>query len=143
MAMPDVKNCKRCGRIFNYLGGPMICPVCKDQDEVDYRRVKEYLYDKPGAPMSEVSTVLDVSIEKIKRFLKEGRLEIKGDDANFILECESCGKSINTGRLCKECERTLHADLRSTFHEMSNKQQSVKGHNHKDIEMRYLRKDNK
>jgi len=110
--MPDVRNCRRCGRIFNYIGGAPLCPVCKEEDEEDYKRVKQYLYEYPGATMTQVATELNVSLEKIRRFLKDGRLEIVGDDPNFILQCEKCGKSIRTGRYCDACERELLTGLR-------------------------------
>jgi flagellar operon protein (TIGR03826 family) len=118
--MPDVRNCRKCGKIFNYLGGNPICPVCKQLDEDDFKRVKEYLYDNPGSSMLEVSKALDVSVEKIKRFLKEGRLEIIGDDGNLILECESCGKSIKSGRFCVECEKNLTKELSDTAQQMNH-----------------------
>lgn len=104
--MPDLRNCRRCGKMFNYLSGPPICMDCKKDDEEIFKKIKEYLYDNPGATLSEVATVLEVSVEKIKMFLKEGRLEIK-DGANIILECERCGKSIKTGRYCDACSREM------------------------------------
>ena len=86
--MPDVRNCKRCGRIYNYLGGIPICPICKDEDEKDFQRVKKYLYENPKATMSEVASNLEISIEKIKRFLKK---DWKLLEMMLIvgLECES------------------------------------------------------
>jgi len=137
--MPDVRNCKRCGKIFNYLGGSPICLVCKQLDEDDYRRVKQYLYDYPGATMSQISSDLDVSVEKIKRFLKEGRLEIIGDESNLVLECESCGKAIRTGRFCNECERDLARGLQETASRMNSSTSSSS----KKSEFKYLHKDTK
>lgn len=139
--MPDIRNCKRCGRIYTYIGGPPICPTCIEQDEADFRRVKEYLYNNPGASMSEVSEVLEVSVEKITRFLKDGRLEIVGD-SNLILECESCGKSIKTGRYCQECQNGLTRELSNTARQIS---ESLPGESapKRQIEMRFLNKGDK
>lgn len=129
--MPDVRNCRKCGKIFNYIGGTPICPLCREQDEVDFKRVKQYLYDNPGATISQVSTELEVSVEKIKRYLKDGRLEIIGDEGNMILECESCGKAIRTGRYCDECERDITRELKATAGKMSEElqqsQNTIKG----------------
>lgn len=138
--MPDVRNCRRCGKIYNYIGGAPICPVCKEADEADFRRVKEYLYKNPGATMSEVSTVLEISVERIKGYLKEGRLEIVSNEGNMVLECESCGKAIRTGRFCDECSKGLARDLHSTASQLSasvSQSESAK----KAIGMRYLNKD--
>lgn len=119
--MTDVKNCKRCGRVFNYLGGYQLCPMCKKQDEDDFKRVKDYLYENPGATISHIAGELSISVEKIKRFLREGRLEIAEGDANLFLECEMCGKAIKTGRFCVECERTLAKDLNTAANQITRK----------------------
>ncbi len=140
--MPDVRNCRRCGKVFNYIGGPPICPSCVEQDEKDFKLVKEYLYKNPGASMSEVSTALEISSEKITRYLREGRLEIVGDDGNLVLQCENCGKSIRTGRLCAECAGNLTKDFKSTASQMN---ESVRENENpkKSIEIRFLNKNEK
>ncbi|HOM01328.1 MAG TPA: MerR family transcriptional regulator [Acetivibrio sp.] len=117
--MPDVRNCKRCGRIFNYIGGRPICHDCKKQDEEEFKKVKEYLYEHPKASILEVSNVLEISVQKIKSYLREGRLEIVGNDGNLILECEKCGRSITTGRFCNECSRELSEGFKSSAEEIS------------------------
>lgn len=148
--MPDVRNCRKCGKIYNYIGGSPICPVCKQLEEDDFKRVKDYLYENPGASITQVSTELDISVEMIKRFLKEGRLEIVGECANMILECEICGKSINSGRYCAECERDLSNNLRSTVSQLNQQLGSQPGsQSHKQAQsgkgvgMRYLNRDEK
>ena len=37
----EVKNCKRCGRLFNELSGEEICPVCRKTSEDEFVKVKE------------------------------------------------------------------------------------------------------
>lgn len=138
--MPDVRNCRRCGKIFSYFSGPPICPVCKQLDETDFKRVKEYLYQNPGATLQQVSSELEISVDKIKRFLKEGRLEIVGEDANLFLECESCGKAIKTGRFCDECEKNLTRDLSAVAGQISQSL-SKEDASKKGSELRYLHKD--
>ena len=134
--MPDVRNCKRCGKLYNYIGGIPICLDCKKADEVDFKRVKEYLYDHPGASMIDVSNILEISMQRIKAYLKEGRLEIVGDDGNMILECESCGRSIRTGRFCEDCAAGLTNDMKDTMQKMK-----VDDSSKKPKGMRYLHKE--
>lgn len=137
--MPDIRNCKRCGKLYNFIGGLPICPECKKKDDEDFKRVKEYLYDNPGASINQVSMELEVSIQRIKQYLKEGRLEIVGEGGNLILECEICGRSIRTGRFCNECSNSLKNDIASASEQIIKKsetQQADKKHG-----MRYLIKD--
>jgi len=140
--MPDILNCKRCGKIYSYIGGAYLCNDCKRQDEEDFKRVKDYLYDHPKASIYEVSKELDIGVERIKTYLRQGRLEIIGDDGNMILECELCGKSINTGRFCEKCASSLSKEIRSTVEQIKNPKTE-----NKDVKstgyMRYLHKDGK
>ncbi|NJD03309.1 MAG: MerR family transcriptional regulator [Ruminiclostridium sp.] len=139
--MSEVRNCRKCGKIFTYLGGGPICPSCKQADEEDFKRVRDYLYDHPGSSLNQVSLELDISVEKIKRFLKDGRLEITDEEGNMFLECESCGKSIKSGRYCVNCERDLASNLKSTASQMKSVLDSVSESAGKAIEMRYLNKE--
>jgi flagellar operon protein (TIGR03826 family) len=138
--VPDVRNCRKCGKIFNYIGSP-ICQVCKQAEEEDFKAIKDYLYRNPGSSITQVSAELDISVEKIRRFLKDGRLEITGDDGNMILECENCGKSIKSGRFCDDCERNLASGFKSAANQMKSEIDSISEASRKAIGMRYLNKD--
>lgn len=138
--MPEVKNCKKCGKIFTYIGGAPICQACRQLDEDDFRRIKDYLYDNPKSSVTQVSVDLDISVEKIKRFLKDGRLEITGEDGNMILECENCGKSIKSGRHCPDCERNLASGLKDAAAQMKGEIDSQSSLGNKGFNMRYMNK---
>jgi len=140
VGMPDIRNCRKCGRVFNYIGGEPICPSCRQQEEEIFKKIKDYLYDNPGASVTQVSKDLDVSIELIKRFLKEGRLEIVGEEGkNLLLECEKCGKAINSGRYCKECERELLKGFKTAADAISQKFSDYQTRSNSSS-MRYLHK---
>jgi len=138
--MPDVRNCRKCGRIYKHIGGAPICPACREDEEKDFQRVKKYLYENPGASLTQVSTDLDIGVEMIRRFLKDGRLEITNDDGNLILECENCGKSIKTGRYCTDCERELSSGLRSIAGQIQREIDSSGPQERRAFGMRYLNK---
>lgn len=97
----DLRNCIKCGRVFAYQGFE-VCSRCLDDEEADFKKVKEYLYDYPGATVIEVSEETGVSEKKILRYLREGRIEIREED-NLLLDCERCGRAIRSGRFCDEC----------------------------------------
>lgn len=136
----EIKNCKRCGRMYNYITGAPICDQCKQKEEDDFQKVKKYIYDNRGAAMKDVSEACEVSIEKITRFLKDGRLEIK-EGTNIILECENCSRPITTGRYCQECSKKLERELTkagndATAHNLEKEHEEEK---HKGGGMRYLK----
>ncbi len=112
--MADIRNCPRCGKVFTCIGRP-ICNKCVELEENEFKIVKEYIYDNPGATISEVSEETEVSVEKIMRFLREERLEIKSENSNLLLECERCGRAINSGRFCENCKIDINRGFRKEF----------------------------
>ena len=57
--MPDVRNCRKCGKIFNYIGGVPICPACREKEEEDFQRIRIISMRIPRHA-DQVSTELDV-----------------------------------------------------------------------------------
>lgn len=103
-----IYECKRCHRMFQRIGIENVCPTCVPLDEADFRKIKEYLMEHQGASSTEVMQHTGVSLRQIKRYLKEERLEILGDNKGF-LRCELCGKPINSGRFCEFCYKEGNA----------------------------------
>lgn len=112
--MAEIRNCPRCGKIYTYIGRP-ICSKCMESEENEFKVVKEYVYDNPGATISEVSQETEVTVEKIMRFLREERLEIKSENSNLLLGCEKCGRAINSGRFCENCKGQINKDFKREF----------------------------
>ena len=96
----DVRNCKGCGKLFNHIQGPPLCPTCIKALDLKFEEVKEYVYDHPRVDMQEVSEKFDVSIAQIKQWIREERLAF-AEDSMIGLDCESCGVTMKTGRFCK------------------------------------------
>lgn len=112
--MAEIRNCPRCGKIFTYMGRP-ICRKCLETEENEFKVVKEYIYDNPGATISEVSQETGVTVERIMRFLREERLEIKSENSNLLLECERCGRAIRSGRFCENCKEDINRSFKRAF----------------------------
>ena len=102
----DVRTCRNCKKIFNYLSGPIICPSCKDEMEQKFQEVKAYISEHKGANMTEVAEACDVDVSQIRQWLKDDRLELTEDSAIF-LTCEHCGASIRSGRYCDACRNSM------------------------------------
>lgn len=139
--MSEVINCKKCGNMFKYYPGkPPLCSDCISKEEDEFKRVKEYLYDNPGASLTEVANATEISTRKLTRYLREGRIEIIGD-TNMLLECTNCGKSIKTGKLCQECEISLKQELASTGNNIRSKMVAAEDYNKMKRGMKYLNKN--
>jgi uncharacterized protein len=107
--MAELKNCKLCGKVYTIGGFTQVCPQCKEQDEFDFDKIREYLYIHPGAKIFEVVSDLRLGVNKIKRYLREGRLEVV-EENNVFLQCEMCGDPIHSGKYCEKCLHKSHHD---------------------------------
>ena len=109
----DLINCKKCGRAFMKDGNDF-CRRCRSDTEDEYRIVKQYVYDNPGATILEVHEATGVAEKLILQYLREGRLEIT-DDTNFVLDCQRCGTSIKSGKYCENCTHEMAKEFQSAM----------------------------
>lgn len=107
----EIISCKNCGRLFNYLHGPRVCPACAKKLEDKFLEVKKYVRENPHVDIHELSTVMEVSISQINRWVREERL-VFSDDSPVGIPCENCGATIKTGRFCDSCKMQLQNGLR-------------------------------
>lgn len=130
----DVRNCKNCGKLFNYIGGQPVCPTCAKALDEKFAQVKEYIYTHPGAGMQEVSEENEISTAQIQKWIREERLSF-AEDSMVGIECENCGTMIRTGRFCQSCKDKLANNLGNLYKEP----EPVKKKNLKDNpKMRFL-----
>lgn len=106
----EVKVCRSCKRIFQYVAGPEICHECREAEEELFQKVKAYLKEHPGANTYEINQETGISAKLVEKFLRQGRLEVAPDSV-LALGCERCGKKITTGRYCNECANEVTNQL--------------------------------
>lgn len=106
----EVKNCKGCGRLFNYLQGPPLCPACVNDLEDKFQQVKEYLRENPRAQMTQIAEDNDVTVKQIRQWVREERLTFT-EESQITLDCENCGAPVLTGRFCNKCRASLQNEL--------------------------------
>ncbi len=99
----DVRTCKSCKRIFNYLSGPIICPSCQEKLEEKFKEVKDYIRENPNASLQNVSDAMEVSVKQLKNWVREERLTFS-DDSPVGIECMNCGAMIKCGKYCEACK---------------------------------------
>ena len=120
----NVRNCRNCGRLYNYISGIVICPACKESLEAKFQEVKEYIREHKGAGIQEVAEACDVETAQIRQWLREERLEVTENSALF-LNCESCGTPIRSGRYCDKCKTELTRDLNGILKDSQQRQKPV------------------
>ena len=102
----EARNCRECGKIFNYMQGDPICSACGKKLEEKFTEVKEYVYEHPGSNINQVADDNEVSVQQIKRWIREERLTFS-DSSEIGIDCEKCGAMIKTGRFCQRCKKEL------------------------------------
>ncbi len=112
----NVRNCRGCGNIFNYVAGPFLCMRCREEMEVKFQQVKEYIREHPGVGINEVSAACDVPTSQIQQWLREERLEVTENSPIFLM-CEGCGANIRSGRYCDNCRGKMTSGFRQVLNE--------------------------
>ncbi|HEX3048930.1 MAG TPA: MerR family transcriptional regulator [Bacillota bacterium] len=128
----DIRNCKRCNKIFNSTG-TSVCPECNQQEQEDFSKIRDYLFSHPNSSIMDVNLATGIDIKIISRFLKDGRGDSDGDS----LSCEKCGQAIKTGRFCEKCIANLKDGFQQATGKavapLKNPWQGVKGNKYEHI----------
>lgn len=133
----DVRNCRKCGRIFNYVVGLPLCQVCKESMEKKFQEVKEYIREHKGVGITEVAEACEVERSQITQWLREERLEFS-EESNILLPCEGCGAQIKSGKYCDKCKAEMVNGFKSVTKKEAPIQEPVKKSKSTDTKMRYL-----
>ena len=69
----DVRNCRGCGRLYNYIGGSYrnLCPDCVRKLEEKFDIVKDYIEENHSATMNQISEDCDVSVRQLEKWVRE------------------------------------------------------------------------
>lgn len=130
----EVRTCKQCKRLFNYLDGPPICAGCRADLEQKFQEVKEYVRDNPHDGINEVAKANDVTPNQIRRWIREERLAFS-PESGIGLDCEGCGTMIRSGRYCQSCKDKMLGQVSNMY----GKEESVVEKRHREAaKMRFL-----
>lgn len=108
----NVRNCRSCGKLFNYIVGQPICPGCREKMEAKFQEVKKYVREHAHCGIKEVAKECEVDEQQIRQWVKEERLEFAEGSAVGVI-CENCGTPIKTGRFCDKCKASMINTLNS------------------------------
>lgn len=68
------ENCPICGKLFEKHGFYEVCSNCFQKNQNDFSKVRDFLYTNPNKNIMEVAVATGVSIEKIREFIRQGRI---------------------------------------------------------------------
>ncbi|MBQ9764911.1 MAG: flagellar protein [Lachnospiraceae bacterium] len=133
-----VINCRGCGRLFSKTDKGRLCPECVKALEEKFFQVREYIRENKGASIIEVSRENEVSVEQIKEWIREDRIELdSATDPDFC--CMTCGVPIKSGKYCEYCKKKMVNQL-SGVYVQKQPTQGEGGVQHNGERMRFLQK---
>lgn len=134
----EVRNCRGCNRLFNYMGGGyFLCPACKADLDDKFADVKKYIRENPRATMNQISEDTQVSVKQLERWVREDRL-VFADDSPIGIDCEGCGAMIKSGRFCNACSITMQRNLGSMYSKPAEPMPQKNMNPRDKAKMRYL-----
>lgn len=133
----NVRNCRKCGKLFNYVVGAPVCPACKDALEKKFQEVKKYVQDNRGVTIHDVVENCEVDSQQVRQWVREERLEFSGEGVTGIT-CEKCGEAIATGRFCQKCKNEMAANLNTALPKKPKEEPAKKKDTKDSPKMRFL-----
>jgi len=110
----EVRNCRKCGKIFNYVAGAPICSACRELIEKKFEEVRNYIRENHGADIPEICRDCQVEKSQIHQWIREERL-VFDDNSSVSINCEKCGAHIKTGRFCEKCKKEMTDNLNNAI----------------------------
>lgn len=133
----NVRNCRRCRKLFNYAIGPIYCSQCRQELEQEFQVVKKYVQDHPGSDIRTVSEACDIEPSQIRQWVREERLYFS-EGASTGINCEHCGIMIRTGRFCDKCKADMTSNFRSAMRQTPVQSEPQKRRTSSEHKMRYI-----
>lgn len=91
-----------------------ICPECKDLNL--FAEVKDYIRENDVKEI-DVADHFGIPVAKVRRWIREGRIQYKEGEHITPIHCQVCGKTIDFGAVCPECRRKngLHIYAKKSY----------------------------
>ena len=84
----NVRNCRVCGRIFNYVAGPGICQKCREESEAKFQDVKKFIQDQLNEAAAAKKDALGMKEEYDARLAK-----VEDESAELLAEARQKAKT--------------------------------------------------
>lgn len=115
--MKESANCIQCNKLFMKFNKPL-CTNCIEIENKEIETIKKFLKKNPQANLQDIISFLNVTQEKIEKYLKERRLRFN-DNKNIFFNCYLCEKPIKEGKICSKCHSqfVVHKEKKGTSRE--------------------------
>lgn len=111
MLLDNIVQCQMCRKPFQRYGSGKICGECLEQIEIDFRKIRDYMYDNPGRiSVGKLVEETEVPEKIVLHLIRENRLEIM-DSSGGGLVCQMCKTPISSGAMCEKCASKLAQSL--------------------------------
>ncbi len=109
-----LKTCKSCRRLFESTYDRELCPVCYEQTEERFEKVRKYIKKHEQAGVEEVSEACLISKRQILQWVREERLYFT-EESGVGIPCMQCGVIISTGKYCISCKAKIRKELQGVY----------------------------
>lgn len=134
----DVRNCRGCGKLFNYLGGGnYLCASCNAALEEKFQVAKTFIRENANVGIAEVAAHAEVRPQQVEKWIREERL-VFSSDSSVGIDCEGCGRMIKSGRFCDSCKNSMANKLEDVYKPTTVVAPQVEKKNSKENKMRFL-----
>ncbi|OON99216.1 MAG: hypothetical protein ATN35_00210 [Epulopiscium sp. Nele67-Bin004] len=116
----QVKTCRTCKKLFQYVEGKPVCPVCRKEEDRLFVEVKDYLRTHRNATLEMVHNEVGVSMKLLKEFITTERL-ILAEGSPIELYCEQCESRIYSGKICDKCKEEKFKAVEGASNELGSK----------------------
>lgn len=107
----NYKYCEYCRKPLPLSFEGTLCSSCQEQQL--FQKVKEFIRSNDVTEY-DVAQEFNIPLQRVKRWIREGRIEYKDDHLNAItMHCVECGTPIAFGTLCTKCLKKQGISVRS------------------------------
>lgn len=130
----NYKSCTVCCKPLPLSYEKECCPNC--EDEALFKKVREYIRSHSVTEF-ELAEVFGIHQSKIRKWIKDGRIEYVNDDKKMMTtHCSRCGVPITFGSLCANCMHIMNGSKAVAYTPLDN---AI----HDRSKMRFLSKEEK
>lgn len=111
----EIGRCEICGGILKESGlGIYVCSQCGHEILSEFGQIKQYIEEHGASTAIQISDGTGISVTRIDKYLREGRIEIP-EGSDVFIPCLKCGTDIRYGKYCPACAAQLTKQFQSAI----------------------------